>query len=87
MIFLRDKIASGDTNPDLIKAWFMFPEVKQNWMGLARLTCRACPRSPEKLSPSQSLDRDGERVITKVVVGRRNHSLIVPFEMYTPIHR
>jgi len=35
MIFLRDKIASGDTNPDLIKAWFMFPEVKQNWMGFS----------------------------------------------------
>jgi hypothetical protein len=35
MIFLRDKITSGDTNPDLIKAWFMFPEIKQNWMGFS----------------------------------------------------
>jgi hypothetical protein len=35
MIFLRDKITSGDINPDLVKAWFMFPEVKQNWMGFS----------------------------------------------------
>jgi hypothetical protein len=32
MIFLRDKITSGDTNPDLVKAWFMFPEVKLGWV-------------------------------------------------------
>jgi hypothetical protein len=35
MVFLRDKITSGDTNPDLVKAWFMFPEVKQNWLGFS----------------------------------------------------
>src|SRR6267142_646370 len=32
MMFLRDKIISGSVNDDLVKAWFMFPEVKQNWL-------------------------------------------------------
>jgi hypothetical protein len=35
MIFLRDKITSGDINADLVEAWFMFPEVKQNWLGFS----------------------------------------------------
>ncbi|AWM05763.1 hypothetical protein [Bradyrhizobium symbiodeficiens] len=35
MIFLRDKVAAGKINPDLVKAWFMFPEVKQNWLGFS----------------------------------------------------
>jgi Negative regulator of septation ring formation len=35
MVFLRDKITAGDINADLIKAWFMFPEVKQNWFGFS----------------------------------------------------
>lgn len=30
--FLRD-IANKDLDPGLIKAWFYFPEVKQNWLG------------------------------------------------------
>src|SRR6476660_6941997 len=29
MMFLRYKIISGSVNDDLVKAWFMFPEVKQ----------------------------------------------------------
>jgi len=35
MIFLRDNITSGNINPDLVAAWFMFPEVKQNWLGFS----------------------------------------------------
>lgn len=35
MMFLRDKIMSGGVNDDLAKAWFMFPEVKQNWLGFS----------------------------------------------------
>jgi hypothetical protein len=35
MIFLRDKVATNKINPDLVKAWFMFPEVKQNWLGFS----------------------------------------------------
>lgn len=35
MMFLRDKIISGVVNDDLVKAWFMFPEVKQNWLGFS----------------------------------------------------
>ena len=35
MIFLRDKATSGEISPDLIKSWFMFPEVKQNWLGFS----------------------------------------------------
>jgi hypothetical protein len=31
--FLRDKSAAGTINPGLIRAWFMFSEVKQTWLG------------------------------------------------------
>lgn len=35
MIFLRGKVSSGEISPDLVKSWFMFPEVKQNWLGFS----------------------------------------------------
>jgi hypothetical protein len=35
MIFLRDAVADGRVTDDLLKAWFMFPEVKQNWLGFS----------------------------------------------------
>jgi hypothetical protein len=35
MMFLRDKIIAGGVSDDLVKAWFMFPEVKQNWLGFS----------------------------------------------------
>jgi hypothetical protein len=35
MMFLRDAIAVGQINKDLIQAWFLFPEVKQNWLGFS----------------------------------------------------
>src|SRR5258708_21363824 len=46
------------------------------WMDLVTLSVAgpspsSAPRSPEKLSPSRRLDRDGEGVIMKVVAGTR----------------
>jgi len=35
IIFLRDAIADGRVNDDLVKAWFYFPEVRQNWLGFS----------------------------------------------------
>ena len=35
MMFLRDVITAGAINKDLVKAWFLFPEVKQNWLGFS----------------------------------------------------
>lgn len=35
MTFLRDAVVDGRMTPDLEKAWFMFPEVKQNWLGFS----------------------------------------------------
>ena len=35
IIFLRDAVADGRLNDDLEKAWFYFPEVKQNWLGFS----------------------------------------------------
>ncbi|EBP0842993.1 hypothetical protein LB05_03855, partial [Salmonella enterica] len=31
--FLRDRSQHGELNRGLIKSWFLFPEVKQNWLG------------------------------------------------------
>lgn len=31
--FLRDKSASQSLDPALIQAWYVFPEIKQNWLG------------------------------------------------------
>lgn len=33
--FLRDQSAEGKINQGLLKAWFMFPEVKQLWLGFS----------------------------------------------------
>lgn len=35
MTFLRDAVIAGRITPDLEKAWFLFPEVKQNWLGFS----------------------------------------------------
>jgi hypothetical protein len=37
IIFLRDAVAAGRITDDLEKAWFLFPEVKQNWFGFSLL--------------------------------------------------
>lgn len=34
MRFLRDECAGNDISEPLVRAWFTFPEVKQNWLGL-----------------------------------------------------
>jgi len=33
--FLRDKSADGHLDPGLIRAWYFFPEIRQNWLGFS----------------------------------------------------
>ncbi|HEY8066499.1 MAG TPA: hypothetical protein VIF40_17510 [Methylosinus sp.] len=33
--FLRDQVIAGRVNDDLIDAWFLFPEIKENWLGFS----------------------------------------------------
>ena len=33
LLFLRDRAAEQDLDPELIDAWYRFKEVKQNWLG------------------------------------------------------
>ena len=35
LIFLRDKAATGPPNDDLLRLWYCFPEVRQNWLGFS----------------------------------------------------
>ncbi|WP_311272278.1 MULTISPECIES: hypothetical protein [unclassified Rhizobium] len=35
LMFLRDAVIDKRVTPDLEKAWFLFPEVKQNWFGFS----------------------------------------------------
>lgn len=35
IIFLRDETTAGRVNKDLVRSWFRFPEVKQNWLGFS----------------------------------------------------
>lgn len=35
LIFLRDKAKTGPIDEELLKAWYCFPEVKQNWLGFS----------------------------------------------------
>jgi hypothetical protein len=35
--FLRDKAQEKELSPGLIKAWFMFSEIKQNWLGFSKV--------------------------------------------------
>jgi hypothetical protein len=37
IIFLRDAVADDRVTDDLERAWFMFPEVKQNWLGFSKV--------------------------------------------------
>lgn len=34
--FLRDMSQNGEIRPGLLKSWFQFPEVKQNWLGYSK---------------------------------------------------
>jgi hypothetical protein len=40
LAFLRDKSATQRLDDGLIKAWYRFPEVKQNWLGFSRKSNR-----------------------------------------------
>ena len=35
VIFLRDRAAQAAANDDLLKAWYCFPEIRQNWLGFS----------------------------------------------------
>ncbi len=35
LIFLREKAAAGPVNADLLRLWYCFPEVRQNWLGFS----------------------------------------------------
>lgn len=35
VVFLRNKSLGADVNKGLLKAWYHFPEVKQNWLGFS----------------------------------------------------
>ena len=35
LIFLREKAASGNVSEGLLRSWYCFPEVKQNWLGFS----------------------------------------------------
>lgn len=35
IVFLRDAVTDNRVTPDLERAWFLFPEVKQNWLGFS----------------------------------------------------
>lgn len=35
--FLRDMSIGGGINHGLLKNWFLFPEVKQNWLGYSKI--------------------------------------------------
>jgi hypothetical protein len=36
LVFLKNKAISTSVNPALLKAWYCFPEVKQNWLGFSQ---------------------------------------------------
>src|SRR4051794_26169294 len=35
LVFLRDKAGSAQVNDGLLRLWYCFPEVKQNWLGFS----------------------------------------------------
>ena len=35
--FLRDRAEEGVINEGLLRSWFTFPEIKQNWLGFSRV--------------------------------------------------
>lgn len=35
LVFLREKAASGRPNDDLLRLWYCFPEIRQNWLGFS----------------------------------------------------
>jgi hypothetical protein len=37
LVFLKDKAIARSVNPSLLRAWYCFPEVKQNWLGFSQV--------------------------------------------------
>lgn len=37
LVFLKNKAVGGVVNPALLRAWYCFPEVKQNWLGFSQV--------------------------------------------------
>ena len=37
LVFLKNKAVVGTVHPALLKAWYCFPEVKQNWLGFSQV--------------------------------------------------
>lgn len=35
LVFLRDRAAEGSVSEGLLRSWYCFPEVKQNWLGFS----------------------------------------------------
>jgi hypothetical protein len=35
LVFLRDRASTQPVNDDLLRAWYCFPEIKQNWLGFS----------------------------------------------------
>ncbi len=46
LLFLRDKSLSGGVDPGLLKAWYQFKEVKQNWLGFSQAGNRGSALGP-----------------------------------------
>src|SRR5687768_1384046 len=35
LVFLRQKATAGDVDEGLLRSWYCFPEVRQNWLGFS----------------------------------------------------
>ena len=35
LLFLHEKAQTGGLSPDLVKAWYRFPEIKENWLSFS----------------------------------------------------
>ncbi|MBF0622577.1 MAG: hypothetical protein HQL54_11690 [Magnetococcales bacterium] len=44
--FLRDRSVGGEIRKGLIRSWFLFPEVKQNWLGYSKIGNRGSGLGP-----------------------------------------
>ena len=68
--FLRDMSLTGGINPGLLKNWFLFPEVKQNWLGFSEIGNEGSGLGPDfalalNRNLNQIFSNFGEETITK----------------------